>query len=61
LFLLEVNSPTIKEKTGKSMGTINKALRLLRMVMLKDIPKMFSGTVEVDETHLGGQKKTKGK
>jgi len=43
------------------MGTINKALRLLRMVMLKDIPKMFSGTVEVDETHLGGQKKTKGK
>ena len=57
LFLLEVNSPTIKEKTKRSLGTVNKMLRRLRLVMAKDVPGIFSGTVEVDETYLGGQKK----
>ena len=29
--------------------------------MVKDVPKTFSGVVEVDETYLGGQKKNKNK
>ncbi|RLI70933.1 hypothetical protein DRO91_06200, partial [Candidatus Heimdallarchaeota archaeon] len=39
-----------------------KGLRLIRNLMVKDIPKeLFSGIVEVDETYLGGQKKNKRK
>ena len=31
------------------------------MIMAKDVPGIFSGTVEVDETYLGGQRKTREK
>lgn len=61
LFLVGANSPTIREKLKKSMATVQKALRLLRIVMTADVPKIFSGTVEVDETYLGGQWKNKRK
>jgi transposase-like protein len=36
-----------------------KTLTLLRIAMAKDIPLGFSGTIEVDETFLGGQMKNK--
>lgn len=61
LFLIGANSPVISEKLDKNIKTINKALRILRVVMTKDVPQIFSGTVEVDETYLGGQKKNKNK
>lgn len=61
LFLIGANSPVIANQTGKNIKTVAKSLKILRMVMVKDVPKTFSGVVEVDETYLGGQKKNKNK
>ena len=62
LFLLGVNSPTLAKELKRSPAVINKTLRLIRSCMRHDIPReVFSGTVEVDETYLGGQKKNKRK
>ena len=36
-----------------------KVLTLLRVAMTQDLPEVFEGTVEVDETYLGGQWKNK--
>ncbi|MCK9593295.1 MAG: transposase, partial [Methanoregula sp.] len=33
----------------------------IRIVLVKDVPEIFSGTVEVDETYVGGQWKNKRK
>ncbi len=38
-----------------------RALTLIRTALVKDVPEIFSGTVEVDETYLGGQWKNKRK
>lgn len=62
LFLLGINSPALAKEMKRGINVIGKALRLIRHCMQKDIPKeVFSGTVEVDETYLGGQKKNKRK
>jgi len=61
LYFLGANGPALKEKLGMSLVTINKALRILRTCMALDVPDIFSGTVEVDETYLGGQWKNKRK
>lgn len=37
------------------------ALTLIRTALIKDVPEIFSGTVEVDETYLGSQWKNKRK
>jgi len=36
-----------------------RTLTIIRTSLMKDVPKIFSGTVEVDETYLGGQWKNK--
>ncbi len=62
LFLLGINSPTVSTELKRNIATVNKALRLVRLTMYQDVPKdVFTGTVEVDETYLGGQKKNKRK
>ncbi len=49
------------EETGLSKYKVLKALGLVRQGMARDIPEVFEGIVEVDETYLGGQKKNKRK
>jgi len=58
-FLLEHSTNTILARINVSKYKLLKTLTLLRIEMTKDIPDVFSGIVEVDETYLGGQWKNK--
>lgn len=49
------------EETGISKYKVLKVLNRTRQVMAHDIPEIFEGIIEVDETYLGGQKKNKRK
>ena len=60
-FLLEQSSQTISLRTSIERGRVLRALTIIRQVLIKDIPDVFSGTVEVDETYLGGQWRNKRK
>ncbi len=61
LFLMEQSSNSISEQTGFDKQRVMRALTRIRLTMIKDVPDIFSGTVEVDETYLGGQWKNKRK
>ena len=61
LFLMEQSSNSISEQTGFNKQRVLRALTLIRREMTKDIPEIFSGTGEVDETYLGDQWKNKRK
>ncbi len=58
-FLLEHSTNIILDRVNISKYKLLKILALLRIEMTKDIPEIFEGTVEVDETYLGGQWKNK--
>jgi len=58
-FLLEQSSQNISSRTGLERKRVLRALTLIRNSLTKDVPEIFSGTVEVDETYLGGQWKNK--
>jgi len=58
-FLLEHSTNIILSRVNVSKYKLLKVLTLLRIVMSNDIPEVFSGIIEVDETYLGGQMKNK--
>ena len=60
-FLLEQSSQNIANRTSLERKRILRALTAIRRVFTRDIPDLFSGTVEVDETYLGGQWRNKRK
>ena len=53
LFLMEQSSNSIVEQTGLDKKRVLRALMRVRIVLTTDVPIIFSGTVEVDETYLG--------
>lgn len=61
LFLMEQSSNSIVEQTGLDKKRVLRALTRVRMVLARDVPEVFSGTVEVDETYLGGAWRNKRK
>lgn len=60
-FVLGLSSNQIPVETGLSKKRVLRALRIAREVIRCDVPGVFSGIVEVDETYLGGQWKNKPK
>lgn len=58
-FVLEHSTNTILSRVNISKYKLLKILTLIRIETTKDIPDIFSGTIEVDETYIGGQWKNK--
>ena len=53
-FLLEQSSQSIPDWTGIDRKRVLRALAWIRRGLVKDVPEFFSGTVEVNETYVGG-------
>ena len=60
-FLLEHSTNTILTRVDISRYMLLKILTAMRMVMTQDVPEVFEGVVEVDETYVGGQWRNKRK
>ena len=58
-YLLEHSTNIILSRVDISKYMLLKILTLLRVAMTQYLPEVFDGTVEVDETYLGGQWKNK--
>ena len=60
-FLLGLSSIAISREAGLGREQVLRALTIVREAMVQDIPPVFEGTVEIDETYLGGSWKNKRK
>jgi len=60
-FIREQSSNSISTETGIEQRRVLRALLYVRKALILDVPDIFSGTVEVDETYMGGQWKNKKK
>ena len=60
-FLLGMGSARIAEESHLDRKKVLKALTIVREAMAHDIPPVFEGTVEIDETYLGGSWRNKRK
>ena len=58
-FIRGLSSQQIAEEAGFSRTRILRALLLIRQAMAQEVPPVFRGIVEVDETYLGGTWKNK--
>src|SRR5210317_542604 len=58
-YLLEHSTNIILSRVDISKYMLLKILTLLRVAMTHDVPDVFEGTVEFDETYIGGQWKNK--
>ncbi len=54
-FVLEHSTNTILERVNISKYKLLKILTIIRAEMTKNIPDVFEGIVEVDETYIGGK------
>ena len=53
-FVLEHSTDVILSRVRISKFKLLKILMVLRTAMVQDVPEVFDGIVEVDETYLGG-------
>jgi len=60
-FFHGLSAKAISHETEINRWRIHRALIKVRTAMAKDVPEIFSGTIEVDETYIGGQWKNKRK
>lgn len=58
-FCRGLSAQAIAQETQLERRRVLRALRCLRQAMAADVPPVFRGTVEVDETYLGGQAKNR--
>ncbi|MCJ7808427.1 MAG: IS1595 family transposase [Dehalococcoidia bacterium] len=56
-----MSSEVIAREANLGKGRVLRALILVREAMVRDIPPVFEGIVEIDETYLGGSWKNKRK